>query len=94
MSPREAYIAAVEEGCRGLPHKEAEEIRVDASWAFRKNCPPPNPASARQSLRPSRNSERTVLGLSSVHKQMALAVMDTQDYLNKAQHLSQDRKPY
>ena len=38
--PWEVYIAAVEEVCNSLPHKEAAKLRAETSWTVRNDCPP------------------------------------------------------
>ena len=42
-SPKEAYIAALEEICTSLPQNRAIELRDKTSHMLKKNCPPPKP---------------------------------------------------
>ena len=81
-----------EEACSRLLCREVEELRSDTSRALWKNCLPPKSNISQEDFKDIKglreDSSRIIL---TAHKRVAMVGMDSQDYLNKAQHLLDDK---
>ena len=87
---KESYITAIEKACTRLPHREAEELRMEFSWLIRRNCPhKPNltPEEIRAIKELKEDHSQVVL---TADKGVAMVVMDREDYTDKAQSLHAD----
>ena len=91
----DAYIKATELAAFKLPNQEVEEFRSDVNKLLKqqqhkKHCNL-NPAQCRALTQLKQDNTRVVL---TADKEVAMVIMDQQDYNNKAQALLQDTNTY
>ena len=93
--PKEAYGAAVEEACAKLHPSEVNELRSDCSHLLKNHHPPSKinitPAEHRAIKELMEDQARVVL---TADKEVAMVVMDKQDYMDKALSLLSDTNTY
>ena len=85
----------MKEICSRLPNQEAEELRVETCRALRKNCPPHKSNISWEEFKAIKeHREDSSKIIFRADKGVAMIVMDREDYLNKTQHLLDDRETY
>ena len=95
--PLEAYITATEIAATKLPTQEAEELRSDVNRLLKQQQQQHHqhcnltPAQRQALSQLKQDKNRVIL---TADKGVAMVVMDTQDYNNKAQSLLQDTDTY
>ena len=97
IPPIEAYITATEQASSKLPTQEADELKSDVNRILKqlqqqhtKQCYL-NPPQCRALTELKKDNTRVVL---TADKEVAMVIMDQQDYTNKAQVLLQDTNTY
>ena len=96
-TPIEAYITTTEQASSKLPAQEADEFRSDVNRLLKQiqqqhnNHCNLNPSQCRALTELKMDNTRVVL---TADKGVAMAIMDQEDYTNKAQALLQDTNTY
>ena len=85
--PNLEYITAIEAACTKLSQQDAEELRADINRVLRSSHPPkPNLTKAQNLALRELKRDRDCI-VPTADKRVAMVIMDTQDYINKANHL-------
>ena len=94
-TPIEAYITATEQASSKLPAQEVDEFRSDINKILKQqhhnNQCNLNPSQHRALTQLKQDNSRVVL---TVDKEVAMVIMDQEDYTNKALTLLQDTNTY
>ena len=91
VSPRQPpnleYITAIEATCTQLSQQDAEEIRADINIVLRSSLPPkPNLTKAQNLALRELKRDRDLIVLTA-DKGVTMVIMDSKDYINKANSL-------
>ena len=85
--PNLEYITAIEAACTKLSQQDAEELRADINWVLRASHPPkPNLTKAQNLAIRELKKDRDCIVLTA-DKGVAMVIMDSQDYISKANNL-------
>ena len=85
--PNLEYITAIEAACTKLSQQDVEEIRANINWVLRASHPPKPNLTKTQNLAIRELKKDRDCIVFTADKGIAMAIMDRQDYISKANNI-------